>query len=191
MLLKFCKRCKTQKSLDLFSKKKTAKDGMCPNCKECEKLIHKEYYEKNRESILEKDKQKRKLGSRAASKPTLKTRLNQNIKRKELRRNSPELSLYTEAKKRAKEKDLEFSILLDDIFVPPVCPILLIPLKVGTGKLHNNSPSLDRVDNSKGYTKDNIMVISYLANRMKSSASKEQLLQFSIYMLEFFKGYYE
>ena len=191
MLFKFCNRCKTQKSTDLFSKKKTAKDGLCSNCKECEKLIHKAYYEKNRETILEKDKQKRKLGLRVKSKPTLKTRLEQNSKRKELRRKSPELSLYTEAKNRAKEKGLEFSILLDDIFVPPVCPILLIPLKTGTGKLQSSSPSLDRVDNSKGYTKDNIMVISYLANRMKSSASKEQLLQFSIYMLEFFKETYE
>ena len=42
---------------------------------------------------------------------------------------------------------------------------------------HDNSPSLDRIDPSKGYTKNNVLWISYLANRMKSNLSLKELIK--------------
>lgn len=39
----------------------------------------------------------------------------------------------------------------------------------------DTSPTIDRVDNSKGYIKGNVVVVSYLANRIKSSADANQL----------------
>lgn len=62
------------------------------------------------------------------------------------------------------------------------CPVFKTPFVVG-GDL-NTSPALDRIDSSKGYTPDNIQVISNLANAMKSSATPLQLLQFSQYHLQ-------
>jgi hypothetical protein len=85
------------------------------------------------------------------------------------------------AKSRAKEKHLEFNIDASDIMIPNVCPILHIELhnKKGSPGGCQNSPALDRIDNSKGYIKGNVRVISHLANMMKSSASEEQLINFA------------
>ena len=37
--------------------------------------------------------------------------------------------------------------------------------------------TVDRIDNSKGYHKDNVVIISFKANAMKSSATLKELYQ--------------
>lgn len=76
--------------------------------------------------------------------------------------------LWKQAKQRAKERGLQFEISVDDIIIPDKCPITGIPLSVSDGLWSNTSPSLDRIDNSKGYTPGNIAVISFLANNFKA-----------------------
>lgn len=39
----------------------------------------------------------------------------------------------------------------------------------------DNSPSLDRIDNSSGYVKGNVHIISMRANRIKSDATLQEL----------------
>jgi len=60
------------------------------------------------------------------------------------------------ASKRAKKKGLIFSLSEEDIIIPSTCPLLGIPIMKGDKKISPNSPSLDRIDNTKGYIKDNI-----------------------------------
>ena len=100
---------------------------------------------------------------------------------KRVKEESPSIRMYRRAKSRAKEKGIEFTLTKDDILIPEVCPILGIRLEVYTGKSGGKpgSPSLDRIDNSKGYTKGNVQVISHLANVMKASATPEQLKTFA------------
>jgi hypothetical protein len=63
-----------------------------------------------------------------------------------------------------------------DIPVGKVCPVLGVAFKRGVnGSAIDTSPTIDRIDNSKGYVKGNVVVVSYLANRIKSSANAEQL----------------
>jgi predicted nucleic acid-binding Zn-ribbon protein len=97
-----------------------------------------------------------------------------------------ERKLWERARNRAKLSGLEFTITLEDIELPPTCKYLNIPLNVHSGSSGGkfDSPSLDRIDNSKGYIKDNIQVISHLANVMKASATKEQLKMFCNSMLK-------
>lgn len=90
------------------------------------------------------------------------------------------IKMITKAKERAKKVGLDFNITIDDFKLPKYCPFLGIELThyLGKGQLFSNS-SLDRIDNTKGYVKGNVQVISRLANTMKSNASKEQLLEFA------------
>lgn len=99
---------------------------------------------------------------------------------------STEKKMWQRAKTRARNKGMEFNITPSDIVLPKVCPILGVELKENKGRsgAFPDSYSLDRVDNSKGYIKGNIMVISQLANSMKASASKEQLIAFAKYILD-------
>lgn len=94
---------------------------------------------------------------------------------------TPEWKMHQRAKQRAEQSGREFDIKVSDIYIPDVCPILNIELNMNSGKpgAYRNSPSLDRIDNSKGYTKNNIQVISQLANAMKCHASIEELQKFA------------
>jgi hypothetical protein len=66
---------------------------------------------------------------------------------------------------------------------PKVCTVLGIKLDWGMNGLTDNSPSLDRINSKLGYIPGNVMIMSNLANKMKSSATPEQLKQFSRYHL--------
>jgi hypothetical protein len=98
---------------------------------------------------------------------------------------SDEIKMWRRAKARVTKSGVPFDIEISDIIIPEFCPILGIPLVVHKGRAGGepNSPALDRVDNTLGYVKGNIMVISHLANMMKSSADPEQLIKFAEWVL--------
>jgi hypothetical protein len=88
--------------------------------------------------------------------------------------------LWISAKGNSKRKGKEFTIDIEDIKIPELCPFLGIPLTCirGQGHLPTNA-SIDRIDSTKGYIKGNIQVISRKANLMKNNATKEQLIAFA------------
>lgn len=55
------------------------------------------------------------------------------------------------------------------------CPVFGFVMEFGGHR--DSSPSLDRLNPERGYTKDNVVWISYLANRMKSNTSLTELVQ--------------
>lgn len=83
---------------------------------------------------------------------------------------SIEQKMIWSARRRAKNKNLEFSITAEDIVIPQTCPLLNIPL-FKSAKTSANSPTLDRKDSSLGYIKNNIWVISHKANSAKNNLS--------------------
>lgn len=100
---------------------------------------------------------------------------------KRVKSETPSWRMHQRAKQRCKKSGLEFSISPDDIVIPETCPVLNMHLNMNSGRsgAYRNSPSLDRKDNSKGYTKENIWVISQLANAMKGAASIDDLHSFA------------
>jgi len=129
----------------------------------------KEYYEKNKEII----KQRAAEHYRA------------NIKKhKELcklwRDNNYEWQMLKRACDSSKQRKLEFNISIEDIIIPEYCPYLNIKItKLSNKGRQETNASIDRIDNTKGYIKGNIQIISSKANFMKRNASIEELITFA------------
>jgi len=70
----------------------------------------------------------------------------------------PRTVMYNNSCGNARRKGLEHTICKEDIIIPNTCPCCYATL---------SQPSLDRVDNSKGYTKNNIQVICWRCNNVK------------------------
>lgn len=102
---------------------------------------------------------------------------NETVKEQKRRshRNNIVHYLWFRAKQRAEKYGYDFNIEESDIVIPEICPILEVPIVLGEKGNYEYTPSLDRIDNSKGYVKGNIQVISKKANTMKNSASIEEL----------------
>jgi len=83
------------------------------------------------------------------------------------------------SKHSAKRRNLKFNIEYTDIILPKKCPLLEKPLNYKGNFQDPYYPTLDRIDNTKGYIKGNIMVLSRLANSMKNSACLNELELFS------------
>jgi hypothetical protein len=103
-------------------------------------------------------------------------------KAKEARMRNPVKYLLFGVRGRAVRFGIECSLTEADLVVPETCPVLGIPLLWGQGPSANNSPSVDRFDNSKAYTKDNIHIISNRANKLKNNATVEEMRAVLRYM---------
>ena len=57
------------------------------------------------------------------------------------------------------------------------CPILGIKMQISQLGSKNNdlTPSIDRINPKKGYVKENIIVVSMKANRIKTDATVEEI----------------
>lgn len=89
-----------------------------------------------------------------------------------------ERTMLNSARARARDKGLDFDLTAEDIVLPDTCPYLGISLQRG-GRADGCGYSIDRIDNTKGYVKGNIEIISLLANRMKNNASPDMLVKFA------------
>jgi hypothetical protein len=72
-------------------------------------------------------------------------------------------------------RGIEFNLEFSDIVIPSHCPVLGIALDCAAERPADNLPSLDRIDNTKGYVKGNVWVISWRANFIKKDASLAEL----------------
>lgn len=91
-------------------------------------------------------------------------------------------SAYGDCRKRAIKQGMPYDLtpkfVLQLMREAIVCPYFGWTLTHAAGKARTLA-SLDRIDSAKGYTQDNVKVISYLANLMKSFATEEELLAFA------------
>ena len=121
-------------------------------------------------------------------------RPSESIRSSKSYRKSPFAQMFAATKKRSAEKNLEFDLdrqFLKDLYanMPDKCPVLGIKLEraeIGSGEGQiDSSPSLDRINSKKGYTKDNVKIISSLANRIKQDATADQIEKVWKYLKKF------
>lgn len=175
---KQCIHCKKKKNIDLFVSDSRSKDGKSNVCKMCKKgqviesSRYKDYKAKHKKLYAENSQYRESMKAKAN-----KFRIENNEK-----------VLLSQAKSRSNRNGLGFNLELSDIIIPDKCPILNVKLKRGVGKKDKQSPSIDRIDNSKGYITGNVRVISYLANHMKADATPEELHNFSLNIINYING---
>lgn len=106
----------------------------------------------------------------------LQTRPEYRVRRMAKRRRDPVHELIILARARAKKDGLPFDLHPHDLVLSENCPVLGIPL-VSSSKLTDNTPTLDRYDPDKGYVSGNVIVISWLANRLKSNCTDPDVFE--------------
>jgi len=184
---KVCNICKEEKDFEEFPKRSDRKSGCYGYCKICyntrkkrERAAKSSEYRETRIAWIENNRDKCREADR-------KWYYNNQQKKLDYKRNwnraNPERSILRNAKYRAKGLGLEFNLELSDIVIPDRCPALRIKIEgAAKGQPKDASPSLDRIDNSKGYIKGNVAVISYKANRLKGDATISELESVLEYM---------
>lgn len=159
-ICKTCRTCEQTLVVAEFTKNKAAKDGLQSVCKSCDK--------------------QRQLKRRIDKKDELLAYGRQYQAKKRTDFTHRLQMLLNASKQRAALKNREHTITLADIQqkypVDGKCPIFGITLQFNSVGFRDNSPSIDRIDSTKGYTHDNIQIISWKANSIKRNASLEELI---------------
>lgn len=144
---KLCPRCGVTKSIFDFHRSKAKKDGHNVLCKVCSKQAALEW------------------------------------------RNNPKgraRSLWASARKRSEDKSLAFDLTPE--WIQPkleagVCEVTGLPLELsgeefkGYGHFRPWTPSLDRIDPTKGYTTDNVQVVCWIYNQAKGVGTHADVIR--------------
>ncbi len=150
-----CPKCGTDTSDWYYSVR--GRDSMCKTCRKSYRKSAKREYTKKYISE-HKDAQQERMAVWRKENPEY---------QKQWTKNCPQSQLLRSSRMRAKQKGIECTITQDDIHIPDMCPVFNVPLQKNT----IYAPSIDRLDNTKGYTPENIRVISRRANTMKNDGN--------------------
>ena len=163
---KLCVACNEERNLSFFAVNRATKDGLQARCKSCDNF---------RQAVRRFFKQS-EINSKA-----------KEYQRERRKDNNYRIQMLLNAsKQRAAKKNREHSITVEDIVaIWPLdnrCPVFGFVLEWNEAGFRETSPSIDRIDSNKGYTKDNVQIISWKANRIKSYATVEELQKVVKYM---------
>jgi hypothetical protein len=165
---KVCGHCKVDKPLTDYTKNNAAGDGLQSKCRPCDVAYQAKRRVENPQKRRDYEKQY----------------LNNKRQDFDFRLNM----LLNASKQRARNKNREHTITVEDIkAIYPTdgcCPIFGMKLEFNTAGFRENSPSIDRIDSTKGYTPDNIQIISWKANRIKGYASIQELEMLLAYLTQ-------
>ena len=149
--MKLCSKCEKFKPKSEFYRSGQKRGGVRAECKECSDAMTLRWQRKNRAAY--------------------------NAQRVAYDKAHIPQTLIRAARARAKQRGLRFNLTVKDILpLPKTCPVLGLPLTVGIGRWKPVSYTIDRVDNSQGYIRGNVIVVSRRANTLKGDASLAEMM---------------
>jgi hypothetical protein len=161
---KSCSKCNVIKDVTQFYRNTDSKDGLRSWCKSCCHQQTKKYRTEHPDIVKQQDT----LHSRQY-------RARQMVENPKL---CKARDMIYNARRRAREKNIEFSITLDNLpwQTQDYCRAFpWVKLIWNNPKWQDDSPSLDRIDNSRGYVPGNVEIISLRANKKKSDSTFEEI----------------
>ncbi len=152
-------------------------------CKACEKILHFKSFRKIKANKTGPNKGRFQgwTDSEGGKRFTTCAQCEKDLFNKRYRVN-PIPQLISGFRNRAKKQNVPFNLTVDDMKdliknAADICPALGVKMEIA--KLYANdsnySPSFDRIDPKKGYTKNNIVIVSNRANRIKSDATVDEI----------------
>lgn len=94
-------------------------------------------------------------------------------------RANPRRKIFNNKRGHAKKVGIPFNLEFASIEWPTHCPALGVELDytIGKGAASRLSPSFDRIDPSRGYVVGNVIIVSNLANAIKTDATPQQIVR--------------
>lgn len=194
---KQCISCEKTLPAEEFWKNSSSADGLALYCKRCGKRKNKssvyKYLEENKIHIdwtgtkfcptCKTEKTKIEFHKHLYHKDGLSSECKECTRIREYSDRALMQKMVNRARKRARDNNMECDIDLKYVqsIMTDTCPMLNIPLRFPSAKcndnslMKDNSPSIDRIDNSKGYVRENVIVVSHRANRIKNDATLDEL----------------
>ena len=141
--MKICTKCERELDESNFYKQKLGAGGITSACKDCYREVYKDRTITPRRKASIKAWEVSNAGKQARKKPN---------------------RYYSQCKISAKSRDLEFDLSYEDF-----CAIRYQPCKYCGGEV--TTTGIDRVDSSRGYTKDNCVACCRDCNLEKNDRS--------------------
>lgn len=182
---KICSKCEKNKPIELFVKNKTCKNGRSNVCKECQNNYSREYRKGNQDYLYKKRINYYNGGKESEKKLRAQRKQENPLK---IRCQYLKAGMRDRARKKKLDYDKDFfsvEYLMKRLSDNPYCECCNTLLDIGfkeDRKFHDNSPSMDRVDSTKGYTKDNVAILCWRCNKHKQDATSEELRMIADFM---------
>ena len=189
ILKRKCWICKDEKELnkEFFNKDSTDSYGFQKSCKGCQKKRSAEYRKKNKEYF---DRKNKEHYNKEDNKKRYEKYKDNFLKRKAVHDTSLRGKMYNlleAARTRAKNKKLDIDIDLEfllDLYEKQEGKCALTNIKftfernpIGVKNLLPYNPSIDKINPSKGYTKDNVRLLLVIMNLSLNNFGEECLYE--------------
>lgn len=182
---KHCSKCKKYKTIENFTKDKKRKDSLSLYCRDCNRKINKIIRKRNNTQRTAYNKKYRDLNREKYNKwerEYYRKNSEQHLQKSKKWRDSVKGTfrfIHLSAKQRAKRKKLEYSLSVEGLILIAQsqnnrCSLTLIPFDLKSSdeyRVRPFAPSIDRIDNSKGYTFDNIRIVCVIVNKARNEYS--------------------